>query len=141
MRKTLLCAVFALSCLGIVPHAGAQGGPFSGGPSITTDQALQQAPKLDPTLIPLDKAFQAVQAKLKKSPKDAKVRTAYVDAAYKYGHAVMVDQGKMSPKVQYRAALALYRKALAVNPNHRPSKDEKKKIEDIYMGMGMPIPK
>lgn len=141
MRKTFVLVSLALSCIGLVPHAQAQGGPFSGGPSITTDQALAQAPRLDPSLVSLDKAFQSAQAKLKKLPKDAKVRTAYVNATYAYGHAVMIDQGKMSPKVQYRAALALYRRALAVNPNHKPSKDEKKQIEDIYVGMGMPIPK
>ena len=42
---------------------------------------------------------------------------------------------------QYRAALALYRKALAVDPKHKPSLDEKQKIDDIYKGMPGGIPK
>jgi hypothetical protein len=52
----------------------------------------------------------------------------------------MMDRGKLTPPVQYRAALALYRKAIAVDPKHKPSLAAKKQIEDVYKSMGMPIP-
>jgi tetratricopeptide (TPR) repeat protein len=120
--------------------AGAQNAPFAGGKKMTTAEALKAAPGADPTLVPFDKAFKAAEAKLKKSPKDAKVKKAYVDAAFKYGHAAM-ERGQVSPRIMYRASLALYRKALAVDPKHKPSLDEKKLIEDIYAGMPGGIPK
>lgn len=122
----------------------AQGGapPFAGAKSMTTEAALKQAPKDDPGLAPLDKAFTAAAAALKKSPKDAKAKKAYVDAAYKYGKTCEDNaSGKLSRPVQYRAALALYRKALAVDPKHKLSLDEKKKIDDIYASMPGGIPK
>ncbi|HLK57797.1 MAG TPA: hypothetical protein VKU00_14620 [Chthonomonadaceae bacterium] len=109
--------------------------------AMTCDEALKQAPKDDTSLAPLDKTFKDSEAQLKKSPKDEKVKKTYVEAAYKYGHTVMLDQGKLRPAVQYRAALALYRKALAVDPKHKPSLDDKKTIEDIYTSMHMSIPK
>ena len=122
----------------------AQGGapPFAGAKSMTTEAALAQAPKLDPTLAPLDKAFTAAAAALKKSPKDAKAKQAYVDAAYKYGKTAEDNANNKLPRpIQYRAALALYRKALAVDPKHKLSLDEKQKIDDIYKGMPGGIPK
>src|ERR1051326_4071222 len=99
---------------------------------MTCEEALKQAPKDDPGLAPLDKAFKAAEAQLKKSPKDEKIKKAYVESAYKYGHTTMMDRGKLRPAIQYRAALALYRRALAVDPKHKPSLDDKKMIEDIY---------
>lgn len=115
--------------------------PYAGAAKMSTEQALLQAPKMDPGLAPLDKEFKAAQANLKKHPKDAKAKKAYVETAYKYGHTTMMDQGKLPPPIQYRAALALYRKALAVDPKHKPSLDDKNLIERIYAQMGMPIPK
>ena len=109
---------------------------------MTTEEALKQAPKDDPDLAPLAKTFDAAAVKLKKTPKDEKIKKAYVDAGYTYAHALMtIDRGKMRPAVQYRAALALYRKVLAVNPKHQASLDEKKSIDDIYASMPGGIPK
>jgi hypothetical protein len=122
----------------------AQGGapPFAGAKAMTTESALKQAPKDDPSLVPLDKAFYAAAAALKKSPKDPKVKKAYVEAAYKYGKTAEDNaSGKLPRPVQYRTALALYRKALAVDPKHKPSLDEKQKIDDIYKSMPGGIPK
>jgi hypothetical protein len=135
-------AMLALPAV-VVTQAGAQpNAPFAGGGKpMSSEEALKEAPKLDKSLVPLDKAFADAQAKLKKSPKDAKVKKTYVEAAYKYGHTVMTSQGKLPSRVMYRAALALFRKALAVNPEHKPSLDDKKLIEGIYQQMGMPIPK
>lgn len=113
-----------------------------GAKSMTCEEALKQAPKLDPSLAPLDKAFKDADAQLKKSPKDEKAKKTYVEAAYKYGKTAEdnVSQ-KLSRPVQYRAALALYRRALAVDPKHKPSLDEKRKIDEIYASMPGGVPK
>jgi hypothetical protein len=146
MRSSLLslAALAAVLASPLGAQAQGQGGapvaPYAGGKQMTTEEALKQAPKVDPSLVPLDKKFSAAAADLKKNPKDTKVKKAYVDAAYNYGHAAMMH-GQQSPKVMYRASLALYRKALAVDPKHKPSLDDKNTIESIYKSMGMPIPK
>lgn len=138
-------AVLALLALPLGAQAQPPAGgapPFAGKKSMTTEEALKQAPKDDPDLAPLAKAFDAAAAKLKKEPKKPEVKKAYVDAGYKYAHTLMtLPQGKLTPPVQYRAALALYRKVLAVDPKHAPSLAEKKQIDDIYAGMPGGIPK
>jgi tetratricopeptide (TPR) repeat protein len=136
------CGVaLALCFLALQITALAQGAPFAGAAKMTLAEALKQAPKLDPALVPLDKAFNAAEARLKKSPKDAAAKKAYVEAAYKYGKAAEDNNNsKLPPPVQYRAALALYNKALKVDPKHQPSLTEKQKIVDVYKSMGRPVP-
>ncbi len=121
---------------------GKPGGPPPASKKMTCAEALKQAPKDDPELAPMVKDLAAAEIKLKKTPKIAAVQKAYVDSAFKYGDALMhLPQGKLTPPVQYRAALALFRKALAVNPKHQGSLDEKKAIDDIYRNMPGGIPK
>lgn len=130
--------------LGVQAQRNMPGAPYAGGSGkkVTTEEALKQAPKDDPSLAPLDKAFNSAAAALKKSPKDAKAKKAYVEAAFKYGKTCEDNvSGKLSRPVQYRAALALYRKALAVDPKHKSSMEEKQKIEDIYKSMPGGVPK
>lgn len=148
MKRTLWAALSAVVLIGAAPLALAQrngnmphAAPFAGGPNLTLEQALQKVAKLDKSLVPLENAMNAAHARLKKSPKDPAAKKSYVEATYKYGHTVMMDRGKLPPKIQYRAALALYRRALNVDPHHQPSLDDKKTIEDIYRSMGMSIPK
>ena len=128
---------------GRAPHGGNPHGmaPFAGAAKMTCEQALKEVPKDDKSLVPLEKAMNDAQAKMKKNPKDARLKKAYVDATYNYGNTVMMDREKLKPTVMYRASLALYRRALAVDPKHKPSLDNKKMIEDIYRGMGREIPK
>ena len=121
---------------------GGMAPPFAGGAGrkpMTLEEAVKVAPQQDKSLAPLAKSYSAAEAKLKKSPKDAAAKKAFVEAAYKFGHAAEYGE-LLSPPVRYRAALAMYRKALAVNPKHEPSLTEKQKIEEIYKGMNMPIP-
>jgi len=143
MKTRILGLAAVALALALPLSVQAQGGapPFAGAKSMTTEQALAEAPKDDPSLAPLDKAFTAAASALKKSPKEAKAKKAYVEAAYKYGMACEYTAKKLSRPVQYRSALALYRKALAVDPKHKPSLDEKQKIDDIYKGMPGGIPK
>ena len=145
--KTRILGLAALALalalpLGVQAQGGMPGAPYAGGKKVTVAEALIQAPKDDPGLAPLDKAFYSAAAALKKSPKGAKIKKAYVETAFKYGKTCEDNaSGKLSRPVQYRAALALYRKALAVDPKHKPSIDEKQKIEDIYKSMPGGVPK
>ena len=141
LRFVSCCAAMALCLLPLHIAAQAQGAPFAGAAKMTLAEALKQAPKLDPSLVPLEKAFNVADAKLKKSPKDPAAKKAYVEAAYKYGKAAEDNNNsKLPPPVQYRAALAMYNKALKVDPKHQPSVTEKQKIVDVYKSMGRPIP-
>ena len=120
----------------------AQTPPFAGGKPISCAEALKQAPQADPDLVPVAKALADYEAKLKKTPKAAPAKKAVVDAAFKYGDMLMhLPQGKLSPKIQYRAALALFRRALELDPKHKGSMEEKQAIEDIYRNMPGGIPK
>ncbi len=147
MNKSISIAFVAVLCFPALPvctmaqtKPGAP--PFANKKPLTCEAALKQAPKDDPELIPLAKSLADSDAKLKKSPKNPAVKKAYVDSAYKYGDTLMhLAQGKLTPPVQYRAALALFRKALAVDPKHQGSLAEKKAIDDIYAGMPGGIPK
>lgn len=146
--KTLL-RVLTLTTLLALPFAApaqnkggppVQGGaPFAGAARMTTEEALKQAPKINKDLVKLEKAMNDAQAKMKKKPKDAALKKAYVEATYKYANTAMTDPN-LPPAVKYRAALALYRRALKVDPKHKQSLAEKKQIEDIYESMGRPIP-
>ncbi len=141
LKMTFCLAAAVFSLLAVQVEARAQGAPFAGASKMTLSEALKQAPKLDPGLVPLEKAFDAAAARLKKNPKDTAAKKAYVEAAYKFGKAAEDNNNsKLPPPVQYRAALALYNKALAVDPKHGPSLLKKKEIVDIYKSMGRPIP-
>jgi tetratricopeptide (TPR) repeat protein len=131
--------LLALLTLGTLMTLSVQAQPPAGAPKMTSADALKQAPKLSKKLAPLEKAMNEAEAKMKKNPKDAKLKKAYVEATYKYGHEAMMD-AELPPRIKYRAALALFRKALATDPKHKPSLDERKTIEDIYKQMGMPVP-
>ncbi len=142
MRVGIGTAVALALCMA---RAGAQTQPQMAGGAAgmkppTVAQAEKMAPKQDPSLAPLEKTMNAAHAKLAKKPKDAKLKAAYVQATYTYAHAVMVDRGKLPSAIQYRAALGLYRRALAVDPHHEPSLNDKNMIEAIYKQMGRPIP-
>lgn len=52
---------------------------------------------------------------------------------------VMLDP-EVAPRVKYPKALGMFRDALAIDPNNTLSKDSIKLIEDIYKGMGRPVP-
>ncbi|HZT44024.1 MAG TPA: hypothetical protein VFA07_17795 [Chthonomonadaceae bacterium] len=116
--------------------------PYAASGTMTTTQALQKAPKMDPSLAPLDRTFTAALVAVKKHPKDARTKKAFVDAGNRYGNALMFYKGtKLSRPVQYRAALAVYRKVLAVDPHDQNSSNNKNMIESIYRTMPGGIPK
>jgi hypothetical protein len=84
--------------------------------------------------------LQALEAKLKKSPGDAKLKQQVAEASYKAGHYIEYDKPGLSPREKYRPALKLYRRALELNPKHALAAKEKDQIEAIYKQMGMPVP-
>ena len=77
LKLVLVTATLGLSLSGVL--AQPPNAPFAGGPKLTVEQSLKEAPKADKSLLPLDKAFYAAEAKLKKSPKDAKVKNLAQD--------------------------------------------------------------
>jgi hypothetical protein len=145
MNKYLI--LFALVTMPAVPAcvtAQAKPGspPVVNKKAMTCEQALAQAPKDDAELVPMSKTLASASANLKKSPKNPAVRKAYVDSTFKYGDTLMkLPKGRLSAPVQYRAALALFRRVLAIDPKHQGSLAEKKTIDDIYAGMPGGIPK
>jgi hypothetical protein len=84
--------------------------------------------------------LKVLEAKLAKTPKDAKLKLQVAEASYQVGHYVEYDKPGLTPREKYRGALKLYRRALALNPGHKLAKQEKEQIEAIYTQMGMPIP-
>lgn len=143
-RNLLAIAVLATFCT-LPAIVSAQGGapnaPFAGAAKMTCAEALKQAPKDSPKLASFEKEYRAAEAKLKKAPKDAKAKKAAVEAAYKYGMQITHKDDVLTPGVKYRAALALFRHALQLDPKHAKSQSEKAQIEEIYKGMGRDVPK
>jgi len=82
----------------------------------------------------------ALEAKLKKSPNDARLKSEVAEASYQVGYYIEYQKAGLSPREKYRPALKLYRRALELNPQHAQAKKEKEQIENIYKQMGMPIP-
>lgn len=138
---SVVAAIAVLFCLSL--SALAQGGaaPFAGAAKMTCAEALKQAPKDDASLAPLAKNYDAAAAKLKKSPKDAKAKKAYIEAGEKYCHELVHGQNKLSAPVKYRAGLAVCRQVLAVDPKNAHCTEDRDQIEGIYKQMGRDVPK
>ena len=83
--------------------------------------------------------LKALEAKLAKSPKDAKLKTEVAEANYQVGHTMMMNPA-LRPMIKYPGALKKFNRTLALNPKHAKAAADKKMIEDIYRSMGRPIP-
>jgi tetratricopeptide (TPR) repeat protein len=81
----------------------------------------------------------ALEAKLRKSPGDAKIKKDLAEAYYQEGEAIMFDNS-LPPRMKYKPALLLFDKTLKLNPQHQKAAESKATIEAIYRQMGMPIP-
>ncbi len=123
-RVLALALAIGLGCL----CAGVPARAYQGKPP-----AAPAAPKLDPKL-------EKLEARLKKSPKDEKLKKEAAETYYQVGHTMMNDPA-LPPRVKYRGALKHFNRALQLAPKHAKAAEEKKLIEDIYTQMGMPIPK
>jgi hypothetical protein len=88
---------------------------------------------------PEDPKLKALEARLAKSPDDAKLKAEAADAYAQAGDKMMNDQG-LPPRTKYRGALKLFRRAVALNPKQKQAADGIALIEGIYRSMGMPVP-
>ena len=145
MKRTLNAIVAGAALLAFALGVAAHGGqppnaPFAGQAKMTCAQALKETPKNSPELTQLAKAFDAEAAKIKKSPKDARVKKAYVDAGVKYEQKIVRGTTKLSSPVKYRAGLALCRLVLAVDPKNPECKRDMDEIVGIYKSMNKPVP-
>lgn len=100
-------------------------------------------------LLPLDENTKAALAQ------DSTAKALYekVEAAASSGDKVsliaaylnfgnyMMFKSSVSPRQKYRPALKAYNAVLALQPDNPEAAKNKKTIEDIYIQMGLPIPK
>jgi len=103
----------------------------------------QGGQKVSPERAKLDKlgkVYREAKAKSTKAPKDAKLKTAYIQATVSFGTATM-NSPILAPKEKYPSALRLYREALKLDPKNKEALANKKTIEDIYRSLGREIPK
>jgi tetratricopeptide (TPR) repeat protein len=75
----------------------------------------------------------------KKNPTSSEYKKALAGAYFAQGQATMNDQA-LPPMRKYPSALASFRKAVELDPQHAEAKANIKMIEDIYTSMGRPIP-
>jgi hypothetical protein len=102
------------------PHAqGAQGESSSEAPSEEQIATLQEA--------------------YDKNPSDATAKTALVSALVEGGDYFMYTD-EVDRKVKYRKALALYRRAVKLDPENKTAREGIDQIETIYKSMNLPIP-
>lgn len=118
-------------------NAGAQQGDEKK-PSL--QQAVKEAPSLDPACTPYQKKYAQAEALLKSKPGDPSAKKAYVLAAYNYAYFMEYTSDKLEPSVRYRAALLIYRDALKVDPSDKKCSKEKSQIDAIYKSMPGGIP-
>ncbi len=86
-----------------------------------------------------EKKVDALEAKLAKSPGDAKLEQQVAEAHYKAGYARMTDPD-LPPMQKYRPALRHFRRTLELDPKHAKAAEAKQTIEDIYRQMDRPVP-
>jgi tetratricopeptide (TPR) repeat protein len=86
-----------------------------------------------------DEAIAALEAELKKTPKDPELKTALGQAYTASGEATMFNEA-LPPFRKYPTALRLFRKAVENDPNAKKAKEHIATIEGIYKSMGRPVP-
>ncbi|MBL8230593.1 MAG: tetratricopeptide repeat protein [Bryobacterales bacterium] len=87
-----------------------------------------------------DEAIAALEAELKKNPKDAKVKTALAEAHLANGEFFMFND-QMPPFRKYPTALRQFRKTVEYDPTNKKAKEHIATIEGIYKSMGREVPK
>jgi hypothetical protein len=132
-----LLLVLSMGALAQAPMAG----PFAAQANMTCAKALASIPRDNSEMGSLARVFDDNAAKLRKSPKDAGAKKAYVASGVKFEQYIVHGATKLSSPVKYRAGLGLCRLVLAVDKNNPQCKKDMKDIIDIYMGMHREIPK
>jgi hypothetical protein len=124
MRNTTLALLAAFALMAPVAAPAAQ--------KPAARPAAKAAAKYD------EAKLKALEAKLAKKPADAKLKAEVAEANYQVGHTMMYNDS-LPPRIKYRGALKLFRRAMELNPKHAQAAADRKQIEDIYKQMGMPI--
>jgi len=87
-----------------------------------------------------EEAIAALEAELKKNPKDPKLKTALGDAYLASGESFMFND-QLPPFRKYPTALRQFRKAVEYDPTNKKAKEHVATIEGIYKSMGREVPK
>lgn len=114
--------------------AGAQP-PFAGGASAPPPGAAPTAPEG-----PSDAELAQLEAVHAKNPADAAAKSAYVAGLVAKANFFMFAKD-LPPREKYPKALALYRKAVEVDPSNATAKAGVDQIEAIYTQMGREVPR
>ena len=141
--KTSTLSVAAICLCAMLPVCGLaqtrKAPPKPGGPAAPYAGNMDAA-AADPEVTKLEAAAAKLEKDIKAKPKDAKLKIKAAEAYFQAGYACEYSK-VLAPRPRYRGALKLYRKCLALNPNHAKAAAEKKQIEDIYSTMPGGIPK
>lgn len=86
-----------------------------------------------------EEAIAALEAELKKSPKNAALKPALAEAHFAYGESMMFNK-EMPPFRKYPGALRQFRKTVEYDPKNAKAKEHIATIEGIYKSMGRPVP-
>lgn len=86
-----------------------------------------------------EEAIAALEAEMKKAPKNAALKPALSDAHTAYGESLMFNK-ELPPFRKYPGALRQFRKAVEYDPKNQKAKAQIATIEGIYKSMGRPIP-
>src|SRR5438094_948631 len=113
MKKTLITLALSATIVLIAHPLRAQKPKTGVKPPHAGGQGQNQT---DPTVVKLEAAAVKAEKAAKAKPKDAKLKQQAAEAYYKAGYAC--EYSNLPPKPKYRGALRLYRKCLALNPNH-----------------------
>lgn len=150
MKRTALAAVLLVAA-GCTPKEGAPQPPAQtparttkpahGGPSAPACPAMPGQDEADMANVPdepIDAKVEELQKAYESDTSEARKKelvTALVSNADYYMY-----KAELPPREKYTKALALYRRALKLDPENETAKDSIQTIEDIYRSMGRPVP-
>ena len=86
-----------------------------------------------------EEAIAALEAGMKKAPKNAALKPALSEAHTAYGESLMLNKD-LPPFRKYPGALKQFRKAVEYDPKNQKAKEHIATIEGIYKSMGRPVP-
>jgi tetratricopeptide (TPR) repeat protein len=118
------------------PPTPAQGNP-PGEPAMPPQ--VMRTPPNTLTIAQATAMYKSLEKQYLKKPKDATLKRKMAEAHAQMGQSVMFDPN-LPPMRKYPAALNHFRQALKMDPKNRTALRYKKEIEDVYKGMGRPVP-
>lgn len=131
----ILAFVFLVGC------ASAPAPTSSEAPAVRTAPAQSSAPdsSTEPPPEGLDERVAELQKKYDENPSDTEAKKELVSALMQDANYYMY-KSPLPPKEKYPKALALYRRVLKLEPDHRAASESANTIESIYQSMNRPVP-